>query len=78
MADNDNSDAAGLCVSLSAVEASKPDLPTAAADQLGAKLIQVGSIIADQRRTLDELEASASDEYSRPAKAARCQGSDDV
>jgi uncharacterized protein YukE len=47
-----------VSVTVSTVEASHPEALTDAANQLGTKVTQLDGLIADQRRTLDDLESS--------------------
>ncbi|MBJ7339298.1 alpha/beta hydrolase [Mycolicibacterium sp.] len=58
-----------MSVSVSAVESSNPDALTAASDQLGTKIIQLDAVLAEQRRALDELEASWQGQASSAAIA---------
>lgn len=47
-----------MSVSVSTVESSDPDSLTAASNQLASRIVRLDVVIADQRRALDELEAS--------------------
>lgn len=58
-----------MSVTVSMVESSHPEALTEAANQLGAKMIQLDAIIADQRRALDRLESSWQGQASAAALA---------